>query len=252
MKKQTNQSLSENEVLTFRRIRKAIGYLGITLPMALVILSLIPFFRTSVQNSISYYYYTNLREVLTGVLCAVGLFLIRYKGVDNPVIWKNDDKMTNIAGIMALGVALVPTNPNYCSEKIYSLIPYCIKFLGWLHYLLAGVFFFILAIMSLKIFTIGQKENKDIPVSILNENNIYEICGIAIIVCAGMIPIFDILKLFPKSTLVFEAMALIAFGTSWLVKGRFLGDTGKIGRTLYREHNTKSSDKKTNNKPSNS
>jgi hypothetical protein len=248
MKKQLNPLSSENDVLTFRRIRKAIGYLGIGLPIVLVILSLIPFFKTSVQSSISYYYYTNLREVFTGVLCAVGLFLIRYKGVDNPVIWKNDDKMTNIAGIMALGVALIPTNPNSCSEKIYTLLPVCIKFLGWLHYLFAGVFFLILAIMSLFIFTIGQKENKDIPKSILNENNIYKICGIAIIAFSFMIPICDLLNLFPKSTLIFEALALIAFGTSWLIKGRFLGDTGKIGRTLYREHNTNSSDKKIRNK----
>jgi len=251
MKKQPNPYTSENDILTFRRIRKAIGYLGISLPIALVILSLIPFFKTSVQNSISYYYYTNLREVFTGVLCAVGLFLIRYKGVDNPVFWKNDDKMTNIAGIMALGVALVPTNPQCCSEKIYTLIPYCVKLLGWLHYLFAGVFFFILAIMSLVIFTIGQKDNKDIPLSFFNENNIYKICGIGIIVFAGMIPVCDLLNLFPRSTLVFEALALIAFGTSWLIKGRFLSDTGKIGRTLYREYNTKASDKKISNKSTN-
>jgi uncharacterized protein YggT (Ycf19 family) len=252
MKKQPNPPPSENDVMTFRRIRKAIGYLGISLPIVLVILSLISFFKTSVQNSISYYYYTNLREVFTGVLCAVGLFLIRYKGVDNPVFWKNDDKMTNIAGIMALGVALIPTNPNSCSEKIYTLIPVCIKLLGWFHYLFAGVFFFILAIMCLVIFTIGQKENKDIPISILNENNIYKICGIAIIVFSFMIPICDLLNRFPKSTLVFEALALIAFGSSWLIKGRFLGDTGKIGRTLYREHNTKSFDKKISKKQPNS
>jgi|NGEPerStandDraft_6_1074524.scaffolds.fasta_scaffold48527_2 hypothetical protein len=248
MKKQLNPSSSETDLLTYRRIRKAIGWLGISLPFALVILSLIPFFKTNVQNSISYYYYTNLREVFTGVLCAVGLFLIRYKGVDNPVFWKNDDKMTNIAGIMALGVALIPTNPNCCSENIYTLIPYCVKLLGCFHYLFGGVFFFILAIMSLVIFTIGQKENKDIPVGILNENNIYKICGIAIIVFAIMIPLCDLLNLFPRSTLVFEALALIAFGTSWLIKGRFLGDTGRIGRTLYREHNTKSSDKMIRNK----
>jgi uncharacterized membrane protein len=93
--------------------------------------------------------------------------------------------------------------------------------------------------MSLVIFTIGQKKNKDIPFSIFNENNIYRICGVAIIVFAVLIPVGDLLKLFPMSTLVFEALALIAFGTSWLIKGRFLGDTGKIGRSVYREHNPK-------------
>ena len=235
MKKQPEPSASENDILTFRRIRKAIGWLAISLPVSLVLLPLIPIFKTSIQNSISYYYYTNLREVFTGVLFAVSLFLIRYKGFEDPVFWKNDNKMTNLAGIMAIGVALMPPNPNSCSEKIYTIIPFCIKFLGVLHYLFASVFFVILAIVSYVIFTIGQKENNDIPLSFLNENNIYKICGIAIIVFAAMIPICDLLNFFPKSALVLEALALTAFGTSWLVKGRFLGDKGKIGRTLYRE-----------------
>jgi hypothetical protein len=235
MKKQPEPPASENDITSFRRIRKAIGWLAISLPVALVILPLIPIFKTSIQNSISYYYYTNLREVFTGVLCAVSLFLIRYRGFENPVFWKNDNKMTNLAGILAIGVALVPTNPNNCSEKIYTILPFCINFLGVIHYLFATIFFIILAIISYVIFTIGQKKNKQIPLSILNENNIYKICGIAIIVFAAMIPICDLLNFFPKSTLVLEALALIAFGTSWLVKGRFLGDTGKIGRMLYRE-----------------
>ena len=235
MKKQPEPSVSENDILTFRRIRKAIGWLALSLPVSLIMLPLIPIFKTSIQNSISYYYYTNLREVFTGVLCAVSLFLIRYKGFDDPKFWRNDNKMTNLAGIMAMGVALVPTNPNNCSEKIYTIIPFCVNFLGVIHYLFATVFFVILAIISLVIFTIGQKKNKQIPLSLLNENNIYKICGIAIIVFAGMIPICDLLKFFPKSTLVLEALALTAFGISWLVKGRFLGDKGQIGRTLYRE-----------------
>ena len=235
MKKQPEPPASENDILTFRRIRKAIGWLAISLPVSLILLPLIPFFKTSIQNSISYYYYTNLREVFTGVLCAVSLFLIRYKGFADPKFWKNDNKMTNLAGIMAMGIALVPTNPNSCSEKIYTIIPFCINFLGVLHYLFATVFFVILAIISYVIFTIGQKKNKNIPLSPLNENNIYKICGIAIIVFAGMIPVCDLLNFFPKATLILEALALTAFGTSWLVKGRFLGDKGKIGRILYRE-----------------
>jgi len=39
-----------------------------------------------------------------------------------------------------VGVALVPTNPNSCSEKIHTIIPFCINFLGVLHYLFATVF----------------------------------------------------------------------------------------------------------------
>ena len=222
---------------TYRRLRKAIGWLGIGLPFVLVLFSLIPFFETDVQESISYYYYTNLREVFTGVLCAVSLFLIRYKSFDNKVFWKNDDKMTSLAGIMALGVAFVPTNPDTCVEKIYTLIPSCAAFLGWIHYFFAASFFFILAIISIKIFTIGQNIDPDIKLSYLNENNIYRICGYAIILFIILVPVCDILNIFPASTLVLETLSLIAFGSAWLIKGRALGDKGRIGLMLYRERN---------------
>ena len=52
-----------------------------------------------------------------------------------------------------------------------------------------------------------------------------------------LIPVFALLKLFASSTLLFEALALFAFGISWLIKGRALGDRGKIGARLYREMN---------------
>jgi hypothetical protein len=225
----------ENDIRTYRRIRKTIGWLGMGLPVVLVLLSLIPFFKTGIQHSISHYYYTNFRELLTGVLCAVSLFLIRYEGTHNPVFWKNDGLLTNIAGIMALLVALFPTNPGNCAEKIYSFIPLCAKWLGWLHYLFAAIFFLTLAVISINVFTIGQQENKGIPVSFLNENVLYRMCGYAIIVFVILIPVFEILKLFHGSTLLMEALALFAFGTSWLIKGRFLGDRGRVGRMLYRE-----------------
>jgi hypothetical protein len=227
---------SENDIITFRRIRKAIGILGIGLPIVLVFLSLIPIFKTTIQASISNYYYTNLRELFTGILCAVGLFLIRYKGHKNVEIWKNDSLLTNIAGYMAFGIALFPTNPDVCTHKIYTLIPYCYLILGIFHYAFAATFFFILSIVSLKVFTIGQIENTDIQISLFNENKIYKTCGYLILLFIIMIPIFAALK-FTHSTLVFEALALFSFGISWLIKGRALGDKGIIGEKLYREKN---------------
>ena len=230
-------SSTKDEKQTFRRIRKAIGWLGISLPVVLVLLSLVPFFETGIQDSISSYYYTNFRELFTGVLCAVSLFLIRYKGTKNPKFWKNDSLLTNIAGIMALLVALFPTNPGSCPEKIYTLIPVCAQWLGWIHYTFAAAFFLILADIAINVFTIGQQETEDIHISLLNENIIYRVCGYAIIVFIIMVPVFSFLHIFANSTLLFEALSLFAFGTAWLIKGRGLGDKGRIGRVLYREHN---------------
>lgn len=229
--------MEDYDIFTYRRIRRAIGYLGISLPIFLVGFSLISFFQTPVQPSISHYYYTNLREIFTGTLCAVGLFLIRYKGHDNPSIWKNDNLLTNIAGIMALGVALFPTNPDDFKAKIYTLIPYPEKWLGWLHYSFAALLFLILALLAINVFTIGQENETKTPKSMLNENNIYRFCGYSIIVLVVLVPVCETLKLFRYSTLVFEALSLFAFGTAWLIKGRALGDKGVIGKKLYQENN---------------
>lgn len=245
MKTEANNEIEiENyDVFTYRRIRRAIGYLGISLPILLVGFSLIPFFQTKVQPSISHYYYTNLREIFTGTLCAVGLFLIRYKGFGNASILKNDNLLTNIAGIMALGVALFPTNPDDLTAKIYTLIPYPEQWLGWLHYGFAAILFLLLALLAINVFTIGQKNESRTPKSILNENNIYRFCGYSIIVFIIMIPTFETVKLFPYSTLVFEALSLFAFGIAWLIKGRALGDKGKIGQKLYQENNPTDTEK---------
>jgi hypothetical protein len=231
------------DLFTYRRIRRAIGYLGISQPILLLGLSFVPFFQTPIQPSISDYYYTNLREIFTGTLCAVGLFLIRYKGHGNISFWKNDNLLTNIAGIMAIGVATIPVNPYNFENKIYTLIPYPEKWLGWIHYGFAAIFFLILALLAINVFTIGQENETRSPKSILNENNIYSFCGYSILIFIIMVPVSEYLKLFPYSTLLFESLSLFAFGIAWLIKGRALGDKGVIGQKLYQESNAVDTEK---------
>jgi len=238
--KKLNENLDSNDVKTYRKIRKAIGVIGIGLPICLLSFSLIPFFETSMQESISHYYYTSFRELFTGSLCAVGLFLIRYQGLKNPSIWKNDSLLTNVAGFMAFGVALIPTDPDKCIDKQYTLIPICHNIVGYLHYGFAAIFFLILSLISYNIFTIGQNKEVDIPISLLNENKLYRTCGILIFLSIVLVPIFASLEIIDNSTLILETIALFSFGISWLIKGRILGDKGKIGEKLYREHNNKS------------
>lgn len=220
-------------------MRRAIGYFGIFLPVVLIVFSFFSIFDTKVQDSISDYYYTNLRDIFTGTLAATGLFLIRYKGHGNPVFWKNDQLLTNIAGFMAIGVALIPVNPEYDHLKIYSLIPFTYDWIGWLHYAFAALLFSTFSLLSIHVFTIGQENNMDIPVSRLNENNIYRFCGFAIIILMLLVPVSENLRLFNYSTLILESLALFLFGIAWLIKGRALGDEGRIGEKLYREHNAR-------------
>jgi hypothetical protein len=56
-------------------------------------------------GSISAYFYTPVRSVLVGTLCAMGVCLIALKGRDRP----REDLMLNLAGMCAPVVALCPT-----------------------------------------------------------------------------------------------------------------------------------------------
>ncbi len=237
MNQQLISNVSDYDRKTYRRIRRAIGYLGIFLPVLLVCFSMIPFFKTSIQPSISEYYYSNLREIFTGTVCAIGLFFIRYVGYKSSSIWKNDNLLTNIAGYLAIGLAFIPTNPTSWSEKIYTILPYNIEFIGYIHYAFASLLFILLSYISINIFTIGQDTAQNTSESIINENNIYKSCGYFILVFLILTPIFSYLDVFSYSTLTFEALMLFSFGISWLIKGRALGDKGEIGEKLYGEFN---------------
>lgn len=141
---------------------------------------------------------------------------------------------------MAYGLALVTTNPESIHTKIYTLIPSNWEYLGWIHYGFAGSLFLVFAVLCIKVFTLWQERDPNIPKSIFDENNIYKTCGWLIILFVVLVPFAD--KLFPSfkySTLLLEALSLFAFGTSWLIKGRAIGDTGWKGRVFYGENNEK-------------
>src|SRR5690606_40374499 len=64
------------------------------------------------------------------------LFRSCYKGNGNRSILKNDNLLTNVAGIMAFGVAFIPTDPISDSCLKCTLINFS---LTWLHYAFAAV-----------------------------------------------------------------------------------------------------------------
>jgi hypothetical protein len=245
MKKKSETIKAENIRKTYYRTRKAIGWLGIFLSIILVLLSLIPFFETKIQPSISHYYYTNFREIFTGVLCATSLFLISYRGYSNEVWCLNENIMTNISGFLALGVAFMPTNPikidgkiNWV-DKIDTFLPIYEPWTGNIHYIFAAGFFLILAHISHNIFVLGQVDIKGKTIQPYNENRIYRICGWVIFISVLLIPVGKFL-LGEYSTLPLEAVALVAFGISWLTKGRIFEVSKVAGKAVYMENRKES------------
>lgn len=94
----------ENPALSYRNLRAIIGYVGLTLPVVLLISGLVD---GHIEGSISAYYYTNAGNVFTGALCVIGIFLIAYRLTALAL----DNIATTLAGIAALGVAFFHCAP---------------------------------------------------------------------------------------------------------------------------------------------
>ncbi len=96
-------------VKTYRYLRIALASLVVLL-FASVILEVVATDPTCVQGSISAYYYTPVRAVFVGVLVTMGICLIALKGST-----ELEDVLLNLAGMLAPGVAFVPTpDPGTC------------------------------------------------------------------------------------------------------------------------------------------
>ncbi|HET6996552.1 MAG TPA: hypothetical protein VFI06_16270 [Chitinophagaceae bacterium] len=193
-------------IITYKTLRRWVGWLGLTLPPVLVLGSFIIDKTWHVQISVSAYYHTGMRNGLVGCLCGVALFLVSYHGYK----WY-DSLISKAAGVFALCVAFFPTSPSTVKDDLFSK----------LHYITSGFFLVLLACMSIFLFTksegIKTSEKK-------NRNRLYRICGIGMLVCVAGIPIDSLPGIHDriihlKPTLILEAAGLIFFGVSWLIKG---------------------------------
>jgi hypothetical protein len=117
----TNPFGTKTDALSYKMLRQAVGIMGMALPFVLILGGLL-FFRTCLHDSISAYYYTDMRSVLVGTLWVVGFFLLSYHGPDgrNSI----DDWAGNLACIFAVGSTLFATySPQVCPEESCSFSP---------------------------------------------------------------------------------------------------------------------------------
>ncbi len=202
-----------NQTYSYLALRKAVGWIGISLPFVLMLGVFLIFRGEMVLNSISLYYHSGMRDVFVGAICAIALFLFFYKGYD-----KWDNRAATLAGFFAVGIALFPT----VEAKPYNWV-------AIVHFICASSFFLTLAVYSMFLFT--RKEAYPTKRK-LTRNKIYITCGSVMIACLIAIMLF--LVFFepghPESDFVFwaETIALVAFGVSWLTKGGTLYPDKKI------------------------
>lgn len=235
----------KNLVMSYHRMRRWVGYLGLSLPFSLMIGDWVFHELEIYQNSklmqmckcnyastnhfresISDYFYTPMGELFVGTLCAVSFFLFLYKGYKKRPgeSMPSDSFMTNFAGICALLVAIFPMDLEHCNaDNFRTFISH--KLVGCIHYGAAVLFFVSLGIMCLVNFRrtdpieqFGKKPS----------HNFYKWCGIGIFASLIAILLFKLVPFLKdwadsigfKSLFWFETTSLLFFGASWLKKGQ--------------------------------
>jgi hypothetical protein len=217
--------------------RQLIGSLGFVFPVVLwIVAGLRPTTglpRWGLLTSVSSYYYTGSVAVFVGILVALGMFLITYRGYDNKY-GRHDRIASVIAGWAAVLVAFFPTE-----APIEPLAPsWWTPGTGKIHYISAVVLFCSFSFFSLFLFTRSKpRAGEQLPTGKRVRNSIYIFCGVVMVSCivwAGIASFMSAPIFLP------EAIALEAFAFSWLTKGR--ADRTAVSmarRTLYYGRNPK-------------
>lgn len=213
----SGRSEAVNSYLVLRRF---VGFLGMSLPIVLIMNCLI--FNKDFKSSISAFYYTNMQDFFTAVLCTIAFFLLCYRGrtlLDNVI--------STILGILGVGIAAFPCAAAPEGIVTAGILDLPLECSGKLHNICAVTFFILLAINSLFIFTLSKdKPARQKPKKRL-KNAIFIVCGLVIaatLLLLGICMLIDKnlnLTLVKSNNLVFigETAMLFAFGISWLTKG---------------------------------
>lgn len=216
MLRKRNKSL----IFSYVALRRLIGLLGMLLPFVCLFGGLI-FAGLPVQQSISYYYHTNVRDFLVGLLIGMSFFLITYRG--HEII---DEIVTTASAVAGFGIAFFPCLVSQSSTVpvgIFRIEPHASNAI---HFISAAVFFVLLAVNSIFLFT---KTKKGVPMGGRKKarNAIYISCGVVILL--SLVSLALILLIMGqeaaqehKLIFILEAVMLVFFGVSWLVKGETL------------------------------
>ena len=202
-------------VISYLGIRRAIGVVGLLLPVLLgpvgwLVLGI------EIQDNMSSYYHTQLRDVFVGAMCTIGIFLFCYRGYDWIESWS-----ANFGCLSALGLAFFPLDAG--SDPLHQR-----SVVGYLHTISGGVFFLTLAFYSLYHFPSSRAEKREVAPHEAERNFVYRTSGAVILL--SLIAMSAYLLVLPvawkrllndyKFLFWMEWVAVWAFAAAWLTKGR--------------------------------
>lgn len=200
-------------ILSYLGMRQIAGWVGVVLPFAIALGNWPVTHR--LEGSISAYYFTRMVSWFCGSLWVIGFFMGGCRGYD-----KWDELSGRAAGLLALGVALLPMNIDNVPDG-------WVHYRGWLHWTCAALLFLVLALTSLLLFT---RTSDPVPtIKKLRRNACYRVCGWAMLACIALIGVYNLLDKIDhglydrlgdyEPVFWLEAGAVVAFGVAWLVKG---------------------------------
>jgi hypothetical protein len=213
---------------SFLALRKAVGFIGKVLPFVLLLA------HRGRLGSVSEGYYTAGSALFVAGVCAIGIFLLFYRGYGC-----RERIASLVAGAAALVVGQVPCACARAAEpaSLWGWGPsYAASAWPTVHLLAAAVLFCVLALFCLWLFPMS-----DAPPHANRKKNqrslTYYICGSVIAGCllAPVVHHSFFQWLGRDGVFWLEAAMLIAFGISWAVKGQaitFLNDGGAAAPTI--------------------
>lgn len=221
----------------YRILRRWIGALAFLLPVTLLVFGML----TTLQPTISHYYYTGMQDVFVGTLVVVGVFFLAYQGYKTKpgdrYPWLSDRVVSKVAGVSVLGVALVPTGGDrtpWMHEFLTRLNPWLGAHATWIHYGSAIVFFACTAVFCLLLFSRDPEWNA--------EKATFLRCGWLIVGWLVLIPVVQfsggvLTDWKDRYALVFflESLCAITFAFAWFRKGRGIDATKDRMRELRTE-----------------
>ena len=103
---------------SYLALRKAVGWIGMLLPFTLMLGVFLIFKGEIIQESISHYYHTDMRDVFVGALCAIALFMFFYSGYDK---WDDRAATFALSGLQFPDTVGPAWSTSRYSEGLYRL-----------------------------------------------------------------------------------------------------------------------------------
>ncbi len=232
---------TDPHVLSYHRVRQALGAVALLLPLSLILGGL--GVEGGLRDSLSNYFFSPLREVFVGALWAIGVFLMSYKGYARRSDERfSDQVLARISGLSALMVSVFPsledcpvkTESCVLPERTVTQILVHTGPSAWVHNMSAVVFFLCLVVFCLVQFP---------KTSDLARRRIYRACGYGILATLVLITsAFLAARLggdaaadfVSRHNLIFwgEALGVWIFALAWLTKGKADQSAIRLMRTI--------------------